>query len=59
MVLFLKVYFWIGVVSLLTKIVVIGVGEFPRKREDSLGFYISVVLLQLPFVLWAAYLIWA
>jgi len=53
---FIKVYFWIALISIVLRFINLGYTDYPRKIErgtDAIGLMLSI-----PFVIWALYLIW-
>ena len=56
---FIKVYFWMLVFGMVADTLIMSTDEFPRVVEHGIGYYIARVLTTIPFMLWAAYLIWA
>jgi len=55
--LFIKVYFWLAIISVVLRFICIGYVDYPR--ETSRGTDTISLMMALPFVAWAAYLIWA
>jgi len=55
---YIFVSFWLIVISFILRAFIIGVSEYPRKSESSIGFDLSLMILQLPFMAWGAYLLW-
>ena len=53
---FITVYFWLALISILLRVVTLGWGDYPR--EISRGIEAASIILSLPFVAWAAYLLW-
>lgn len=56
MLLFLKVYFWVAVVVTVLRFITLGFSPYPR--EISRGADAISLLISLPFIAWAAYLVW-
>ena len=55
---FVLVSFWLYVIAFILISIMAGTSKYPRKQEFSLGFDLSRTLLRLPFIMWAAYLLW-
>lgn len=56
MLLFIKVMFWVGLVGEVLRLFMLGNGTYPRqvtRAGDSINSMENI-----PFVVWAAYLIW-
>jgi len=54
--LFIKVWFYIACVGLILRMIMLGIGEFPRETARSTEA-ISILIV-LPFLFWAAVLLW-
>jgi hypothetical protein len=54
--LFIKVYFWISLVGIVLRVFLVGYADYPRKT--SRGSDAVCLLLSIPFLAWAAYLVW-
>lgn len=55
---YITVSFWLSLASFIIRGCQIGVCSYPRKKEYSMGFDISVIILSLPLFVWVAYLKW-
>lgn len=55
---FVTVYFFILVLKQLIALGFIAGGKFPKVEKRYLGYYVAKVLINLPFCLWAAWLLW-
>ena len=56
MLLFVKVMFWVGLVGEIIRLYLLGNGKYPRETSRAMDSINSMV--NIPFVVWAAYLIW-
>lgn len=56
---YILVSFWIMFVVGILKVFVLAFSEYPRKMEYSLGLDVASLIEKIPFLLWAAYLLWA
>lgn len=56
--LFVKVVFWMGVVSFILRIITMGVREWPHVQSKSLGMFVGETLLSAAFTIWAAAVLW-
>lgn len=56
--LYLTVVFYLTLIGLILKLGIIGLSTYPRRQEYSLGFDISLVIVQLCFFVWIIYLKW-
>ena len=54
--LFIKVNFWLYVVGLILRIIVLGYADYPRKIEK--GSDVVGIIIVIPFLMWAAHLLW-
>jgi len=55
--LFVKVVFWLLGISVVLKCLCLGLLDYPRKTNRLLD--LMDLLIALPFLLWAAVLLWA
>ena len=56
--LYIKVSFWLGVVSLVLRVIIMAFREWPRQRTQTLGEYVGEAILTLAFVVWAGIVLW-
>lgn len=56
--LYVIVSFWMGVLSLVLRALVMGVKTWPHTRTESLGEYVGGTLLSLAFTIWAGIVLW-
>jgi len=54
--LFVEVYFWIVIVRVVLGLLCLGYSKYPR--ETSRGTEAISLMTALPFLAWAAYLLW-
>lgn len=56
---FIKVFFWIGVVVTIIRLIEMATCHWPRELEpETLGFHAAKTILGLAIVLWAGLLLW-
>lgn len=56
--LYIKVSFWVMVVSLILRIIVMASREWPHKKTETLGEYLAGWLLTAAFAVWAGIVLW-
>lgn len=56
--LFLQAFFWIGLVCLFIRMVLISIQTYPVERRDTLGFDLMRVAEEGFWVVWAGVLLW-
>jgi len=54
--LFIKVYFWISIVAFVVRIICISGDAYPRKITKTVD--VIATIISMPFLLWAACLVW-
>lgn len=55
---YVKFSFWVHILGLVMAICTLINGEFPKKKEESLGYWCAKAILGVGFVAWTAILIW-
>lgn len=55
--LFVKVYFYMGIISVVLLLLTISMGKYPRKIEYSLGNDIAKLFISTGFLIWSTYLL--
>jgi len=55
---YILVSFWLTLIGLILRAIIVSVSEYPRKEQISLGAELMRFIVNIPFMLWAAYLLW-
>lgn len=55
---FITLYFWILALAIGSRIGLIGMGHYPHTSTETLGGAIAKVLVGMPVMLWAGWLLW-
>ncbi len=55
---YLTVVFWMQLMRLIIRTLTIGIADYPREKEYTMGFDICVLILTVPFFVWVIYLKW-
>lgn len=56
---FILVYFWILLTRIVIRILMVAGEEYPRKVKYTLGSDVASLMIWIPFMFWAAYLLWS
>lgn len=56
--LFIKVQFWLMLVSFVCRLVVMGTKSFPLKKTESLEEFVGDAIKTLAMLVWAAIVLW-
>lgn len=56
--LFIKVFFWVGLVSRLLRLLLIAMRTYPHQTTDTLGGDLVKFIENAVFVVWAAIVVW-
>ena len=55
--LFIKVNLWLYVVGLILRIITLGCADYPREIKKGADVVGTIIVI--PFLMWAAHLLWA
>lgn len=56
--LYIKVQFWITLITIFIRCLAMGLLSWPHKKEITLGEYIGSVIVSLGFLIWAGIVLW-
>jgi hypothetical protein len=51
--------FWISASSFVIRSIEVGCRTYPYQKRVTMGQEVAILLLSIPLLLWAAYLLWA
>jgi hypothetical protein len=54
---YILISFWIGIVGMVIRVLIMAVREYPYKKTVSLGEEVAGCLLSLGFIIWAGLLL--
>lgn len=58
MILFVKVFFWIGLITCVLRLLIISARTYPHETTETLGGDLVKFIETAIFVVWAAVLLW-
>lgn len=55
---FIKVFFWVGLVGCILRLLLISIRKYPHESTDTLGSDLVKFIENAVFVVWAAVILW-
>lgn len=56
--LYIKTSFWLGIIGMFIRLLLMTLSEYPRTKKESLSGDIATFLFMLVFVIWAGIVLW-